>query len=328
MQTLRISRFWQTKITHWLDRRIPPAHQHQLNMRSVFILPSAFGWMYLALCLCLFLLGTNYQNNVMLLLCFLLIGLFLLNLHASYWNFARLNLTLSAIPPGYEGDHVQAKLKIHDAQSKSAKFQGLLSIQEYRVGQSISIDSNDSDNIMLPFNLAKRGILQLPRITFSSVYPFGLYNCWTHIDFDRHLTVYPRPLQSDLNLQRLNNEDESDDGSYVAVSGSDDFAGLNPYVVGDSINRIAWKHVAKQQQWVIKSFESQTSMTGWLKLPMVTTNDIEIALSKLAFQINACTRRNITFGLDLGVSKIQPASGEAHRQNCLLALAKYPHRGQ
>lgn len=329
MVNTNLSQYWQRTVKLWLDRRIPPAHQHQLNMRSVFILPSAFGWMYLGLCICLFLLGTNYQNNVMLLLCFLLVAIFLLNLHASFWNFARLNLSLSAIPSGYQGDHVEAKLKLTDVNAQSPRFNGVLLVSEHKNVNSLSFDCQNHTEIKLPVVLAKRGVYRLPRITLSSLYPFGLYKCWTHIDFDRQLIVYPRPIQAELTLLSLQQEnDDSEGGSLVTVSGSDDFSGLKPYVKGDSLNRISWKHVAKQQQWVSKSFESETSVIGWLKLPMVSTTDLEIALSKLTYQINICTRQNITYGLDLGVVKIEPGNGELHRKNCLIALARYPHHGQ
>jgi hypothetical protein len=43
----------------WLDKRIPQAKQFQLDMRSIFIFPSKFGFLALCLCLTLFLLGTN-----------------------------------------------------------------------------------------------------------------------------------------------------------------------------------------------------------------------------------------------------------------------------
>jgi len=178
-----LSQYWQHKMMNWLERRIPPAHQHQLNMRSIFILPSTFGWMYIGLCICLFLLGTNYQNNIMLLLCFLLVAIFLLNLHASFWNFARLNLSVNAIPAGYQGDQVEAKLTLTEPNCYSAKFNGVLTISEYKSQDSISIDCQDLTEIQLPILLSKRGVHHLPRITLSSLFPFGLYKCWTHIDF-------------------------------------------------------------------------------------------------------------------------------------------------
>ena len=328
MRSINLNQIWQEKINLWLDRRIPPAHLHQLNMRSIFILPSAFGWMFIALCVCLFLLGTNYQNNVMLLLCFLLVAIFLINLHASYWNFARLCLSLGAIPPGYQDDHVDAKLTLADENVQHTRFNGVLTISDYKSQDCLSIDCQNCTAIKLPILLEKRGVHQLPRITLSSVFPFGLYRCWTHIDFDRQLIVYPRPMESELNLHSAYQDpDNSDTGSSIAVAGNEDFTGLKPYIAGDSLNRISWKHVAKQQQWVSKSFESEATVIGWLKLPIVPINEIEIALSKLAFQINLCTRRNIAFGLDLGTDKIDPNSGDEHRKNCLLALARYPQHG-
>jgi uncharacterized protein (DUF58 family) len=263
----------------------------------------------------------------MLLLCFFLIALFLLSLHASYWNFVRLNLSLNAIPRGYQGDQVQAKLKLNERSSK-AKFIGQLNISEYRQKEVMTIDCHDEESISLPFKLVKRGVHPLPRITLSSGFPFGLYKCWTHLDFDRQFIVYPKPEPCELQLHSVEDQNEENEGSFKSIAGSDDFEGLKPYAVGDPINRIAWKHVAKQQQWVSKSFESQVSTTGWLKLPVLSATDIELGLSKLAYQINYCTRENIVFGLDLGTVKMEPDSGEQHRQDCLMALACYPDQNR
>ena len=110
MRVNSIRQAWRERMTAWLDRRIPPAPGHQLDLRSIFIIPSRFGWLYLLLCISLFVLGTNYQNNLMLLLCFIMLAILLINLHASYWNFARLSLNLKAIPPGYADSQVSTKL--------------------------------------------------------------------------------------------------------------------------------------------------------------------------------------------------------------------------
>ena len=67
----------QQYIRKWLDKRIPAANEFQLSHRSIFIFPAKFGALFLALCALLFLLGTNYQNNLMLLLCYFLVALFL-----------------------------------------------------------------------------------------------------------------------------------------------------------------------------------------------------------------------------------------------------------
>ena len=67
---------WQRNANNWLNKRIPAATRFSLNHKNIFIFPSRFGGLYLFLCLGLFILGTNYQNNLMILLCYFLVSLF------------------------------------------------------------------------------------------------------------------------------------------------------------------------------------------------------------------------------------------------------------
>ncbi|MEC9169935.1 MAG: hypothetical protein VX551_11150, partial [Pseudomonadota bacterium] len=92
-----LSNYLQRRLLKWLDRRVPASHEHHLNGNSIFILPSGFGWSFIILSLCLFLLGTNYQNNLMLLLSYLCLSIMLLTLFYTHQNFAR--LALKATPP-------------------------------------------------------------------------------------------------------------------------------------------------------------------------------------------------------------------------------------
>ena len=90
----------------WLNKRIPAATQHHLNHQNIFIFPAKFGLLFLSLCVLLFLLGTNYQNNLMLLLCYFLLAIFLVNLLASYINFARIDLQIGKCSEVFVGDNL------------------------------------------------------------------------------------------------------------------------------------------------------------------------------------------------------------------------------
>ena len=320
-----IRHFWHQRVNQWLQKRIPPNHSHALDMRSVFILPTGFGWLYVVLCICLFILGTNYQNNLMLILCFILVALMLISLHASYWNFVRLTLKLSPIPSGYAGDNVSATLSLNAA-NKTKIAHGTLSISEYRESNIVQVDCDTTDKVQLSWQLGKRGRHQLPRLTLFSTFPFGLYRCWTHLDFDYSYLAYPAPEECRLQLHQQHQHNDDEGISLQTQPGTEDFAGLKAYVPGDSLNRVAWKQVAKQQQWVSKSFDTPVAVIGWLKLPVVDTEALESSLSKLAHQVNLCTQQQITFGLQLGNYAIEPSNGEQHRLACLRALALYPER--
>lgn len=316
---------WRARIVQWLDKRIPAQHEHQLGLSSIFIFPSRFGWLFLVLCLALFLLGTNYQNNLMLILCYLMVSLFLLNLHAAYWNFARLCLRVNAIPNGYAGDRSSFHLSTANP-NEARRCKGSIHVSEYGHSFSHVLDCDSAQQFDLPIENPKRGIHRFPRLTISSYYPLGLYRCWTHLDFKRQLIVYPKPLPARLNIQWQEDAQHGEQG-LKSRSGHDDFAGLKPYQPGDSLQRVAWKHVAKHQAWQSKAFDSDVAASGWLSLPSaVNANEIEQTLSQLADQINQCSRNDVKFGLELGTVRIEPASGESHRVECLTALAAYPKR--
>ncbi|WP_100658325.1 DUF58 domain-containing protein [Alteromonas flava] len=312
----------QERWLRWLDKRIPPAASHQLDLKNVFIFPSRFGWLFVALCISLFILGTNYQNNLMLLLCFWLVGVLLINLHASYWNFARLQLAITSFPAGYAGDTVKLKLTTQlPNQRRRAHGRLLISVLNNTAQQSIDLDTANENTYR--YELLERGVHHLPRLTFESYFPLGIFRCWTHLDFAREVVVFPKPQPCQVNLiQQADALEEG--GNALTTAGSEDFAGLSQYVAGDNINRVAWKQVAKQQQWLSKRFESTTSASGWLRLAVIDSGNLEHALSELAYQVNQCSQQNVRFGLQLGNMQIPPEQGEGHRLACLRALAYYP----
>ena len=72
--SLALRRYFQ----RYLDRKQPPLPALTLTQQRIYILPSRLGLWFAVLVVLLYLLGTNYQNNLILLLSFLLIGLLLL----------------------------------------------------------------------------------------------------------------------------------------------------------------------------------------------------------------------------------------------------------
>jgi hypothetical protein len=61
--------FFSGKVAAWLKKRIPAGEEQALSHEKIFIFPSRFGFWFLILAALLFVLGTNYQNNLMRLLC-------------------------------------------------------------------------------------------------------------------------------------------------------------------------------------------------------------------------------------------------------------------
>ncbi|MCW8108812.1 DUF58 domain-containing protein [Alteromonas ponticola] len=319
-----VKQSWQGRVNQWLNKRIPAASKQRLNLRSIFIFPTWFGLGYLVTCAGLFILGTNYQNNLMLLLFDLLLGLFLLNLFASYMNFSRLQIHALPIQPVFAGGH--ASLAIHlQPTDEDALAHGMVNACWWNDNtvQCVDLDSGYT-RISLPYFTPKRGIYSLPRVTLFSEYPFGLYRCWTHLNLDQHVMVYPAPHASKVQLQFKpgNGEQYS-----TQQEGHDDFYALRPYQQGEPLHRVAWKNVAKGGEWVSKSFSHVQSQAGYLEL-ITPCSDTELELSRLCYQILTLSENNILFGLKLGNATIEPSQGEQHKHRCLAALAHYPTTGE
>lgn len=314
-----IARLRNRLLLRWLANRIPGKRRHQLDVQSIFILPTFFGSCFFILCLCLFILGTNYQNNMLLLLTYFFIALGLINLFASYHNFARIQLQAKGVSPVYAGDNATFQFQLTAPHHQQPS--GELHVQWWGHDSGITVDLDESaGTISLPRFTYRRGIFSLPRVTFASEYPLGLFRCWTHLDFTQPLTVYPKLSSVGAALRPLQGEDDT---TTLHAPGHDDFQLLKSYHPGDPVQRIAWKSVAKGGPPVVKVFSEQAGSAGYLMLDP-NSDTLEEDISSVAYQIVSLSQQNLSFGLKAGQQIIPASTGDAHRHQCLALLAALP----
>lgn len=280
------------------------------------------------MCGCLFILGTNYQNNLMLLLCTFLLALMLLNLFISYKNLTGMQIKSDTVKPVYAKNHAALTLHITDDRGEkmhgtsSTRFAGRLQFCWMGEDSTTQMDLDTGQfSTSLPIYFPKRGMHQLSRVTCYSVYPLGLFKCWTHLDFNRTACVYPAPRQCPVQFE--SSYDETGQAATLR-DGQDDFYALSPYREGETLNRVAWKHVARTGTWVTKAFSQPVAQSGMLTLPQTIT-ELEAELEKLAYQVIKLSERGQRFGLSLPGTIIAQNSGDKHMEQCLHALAAFPH---
>ena len=344
-----LSSYFKRRLLKWLDKRVPASHEHHLNLNSIFILPSGFGWSFIILSLCLFLLGTNYQNNLMLLLSYLCLSIMLLTLFYTHQNFAR--LALKAIPP--DSFHCNLDGEIHlqvipNKNTPSRACNGVLSVKWLNVVRAadthtkITTDSDEStflersfsfalnkdlvsnkeqkQSLKVPLQIPKRGRFTLGRMTIACDFPLGLYKCWTHLDFDQQVIVYAKPEEGPITIDKIASTDEPESVSELSdPTSNEDFYALKDYEVGQPLNRVSWKHVAKNGNWVSKSFTSLQSDSYLLSMP--SNADLETAVSALTHAILCWTSADAGFGVQYKGLNIAPNHGTKHMHECLSALA-------
>lgn len=324
---------WDTVKLKWLNKRVPPKTEHVLNMRNIFIFPSRFGWLFFILCIGLFLLGTNYQNNLMLFLCYTLLSLSLIILFVTYTNLSGIKIKAGVPPLVCEGDQLHIPLRFINkhTETRHPKANGILHLALWprTIEQTYDFNSETQDTHLL-VSCPARGYFSLPRLTLSSYYPLGIFRCWTHLSFGLRYYVFPKPVACETLIRVANESDTSETAQPPSklkhVAANEDFEGLSQHQLSMPMHRIAWKLFAKGRGLHDKQFSSVQRETGWLSWHDYYDGDIENTLGKLCFQVMRLHQTKSEYGLILPEKTIQPGSGDEHYHECVKALATYkPH---
>lgn len=305
----------------WLARRLPPASKVTLAHKSVFILPTGFGLLWLFLVLLLFLFGTNYQNNLVIGLSLLLLSVFNTCIIYSYQNLAGLTISSKSCPQAYAGETLVFPVRLY---AKQPQFSVLINYPNNQI-KRIEKVTKESETTLIPFDNSRRGIIFPGRLKIESRYPLGLCRAWSHVDLDNQHLVFATPLDAQERLMHFNNNHDyiaNDQGGHIP--GVDEFKGLRQHIPGESLKQVAWKQLAQGRGMLTKEFQQPQGQPQWLTLTDLTSADLETRLSQLTSSVNKLSEKRQVFGLIVGDKIIPPSEGESHRINCLQTLALVP----
>lgn len=311
-------RWWEQYWHQWLLRRQPKARVFTLNRRNLYTFPGTSGFVYLGLTLVLWLIGTNYQNNLILALAYGLISVFVVAILHAYANLAGIKLEVLPGQAVFAEETAQVKLRFtannkRGGENIRCQFRGHPSV-------NVELSCQQACDIQLPVATEQRGWLQPGRLLIETYYPLGLIRCWTWLVFDVELLVYPKPISK--KLPKFAHTGNGDLSGAVKLGGSD-FEGIKTYKPGDSRKHIAWKAVAKGKGLFTKYYVDEIAQEQWLDIADLA-NSLEERLSILTSWVLQLSEQNQVFGLRLNTEIIAPNQGRAHQQACLSALALYP----
>ena len=308
LQQFARQRYWAF-ITRYLDKRQPAAPSVTLTQKLIFILPSRYGCWFMLLMLLLYLLGTNYQNNLILLVMYLMLSLFLLSIVLSYQNMSMLKLQCNTITELFSGDNGYVSIRL-----SSGKPHYMLQIGF--VAQPMVELAELTDNVALPLKAVGRGCFTLPRIKITSVYPFGLWRSWSYVALQQKYWVYPAMLagQQHTELSQRNTA-----GQQSAQAGDT----IVPYRSGDSLRYLLWKRLARDPYNPVVRQEQYSPQPDphWVEVPALSGEAKERALSQACQQLVTLAQGNNLYGLKLPRIEVVQSSGPAHLQRCLQELA-------
>lgn len=308
---------------------MPAQSEQQLTNKNIFIFPSLFGFVFLSFILLLFLLGTNYQNNIILLLSYLLVSFFVSSMLQSFFNLSGIKLTATSQAKGFANQPIDLHFKISN---RKRRFNYYFNFPAQK--QVLYADISSGEHIFtVPYIVNERGIYDPGRLKVSSYFAFGLFVTWTHLNFKQKVTVYPEPLAFELSNKQylVTGSEKLDKASSIIYQGDikpgvDEFLELKSYQRGESYSHVAWKQLAKGQGWLSKKYHEQESQPHCLALKHMPAINIEQKLQQLCFLIIEYNRIGQAYSIDLYGRLIELGSGEQHLNTCLTMLADFDTR--
>jgi uncharacterized protein (DUF58 family) len=312
-----------TVFQRWAAKRRPKGKKIELNQKRIFIFPTLAGWLYFVVCIALFLIATNYQNNLIHAISFLLISLGVLTIHYTFLNLSGLIVT------AVDGRNCHM--------GELAEFTLILRANNLRRYESINVSfkgESDSSKVYLVEEREKkvriatlaltRGDFSPPAIKIETVYPLGLLRAWSWIELELGSIIYPKIEQG-----RLPHSIEGDlDEGRGKNNRGDDFSGLSEYIPGASLRHIAWKHYAQGRGLLTKDYVGQENRQLWLSWDDWAELPSEKRLSVMTYWALEFEFQGVEYGLALPEVVLSPSNGPQHLKTVLTVLARFELRGR
>jgi uncharacterized protein (DUF58 family) len=276
----------------------------------------------------LFVLGaiwyaaSSQNNSAVYLLFFALVSVFLVSLTHTLLNLGGLKATAESVKPTFAGQEILVPLEVANA-SRASRHAIAVSLPGFaNTAETIhTIDPGKAERIALRFSAPARGEYAIEMVCLTTVYPLGFFRARKCVSTKQKYLVYPKPA-GDLNLPiTLSRSAQNRPG--LELGGGDDFAGVRPYVPGESQRHIDWKAVARGQALMTKQFAAESPGALYLDLSQLRFSSLDEKLSQLALWVIEAERARKPYGLRLRGALIPPSLGDSHFHRCLRALALY-----
>lgn len=298
------------KILAWMSRRFQMHAEKQIKQRDILVFLHRDGILYGVLIVLTFIAGINYANNLVLSLCFLVSALLAMSFYLAFKQLHGLKIELlSDDDVGQVNQPFILRLRLH--QPKASPRFLRIEIAE----QTLYIMMKDvTQDIQISLHPEARGRYILPRCRIMATYPFGLVRAWTYLYFQHQVWIAPHAVQ----MQR-----ESKLSHRHQQQSLEEFHDLRNYVDGDSLQRVSWKHVARDQGWFVKRFEQepnvQIQIIEYAKMPSAMH---EVRLSMMMALVEQCEQEKRAYGMLLPKAELVVGSGIRQYQQAKKFLAQ------
>ena len=282
--------------------------------RDIYILPTRFGVGFGVLLALMVIGGLNFNNNMTLMLGFLLAAIAQLTTLLAYRNLVGIRIEAIIAKPVFVDEPAGFRVMLRNPEERS-RF-------AVRARSPESVDCSDlgpqhAGQLELQQITVHRGWMPMDPFRIENSYPLGLFRAWSVIVPEARCLVYPKPA---LHPPPLPQTGRGDEGTARQGEG-EHFHGLREFQPGDPLRRIAWRTSARHQKLYSRVMEDPREEACELNWYLLGSGDTEQKLSILAAWILRAERNQIPYSLEMPGEALPADMGEEHRDACLKILA-------
>jgi uncharacterized protein (DUF58 family) len=288
-----------------LRPRAPISDTLHLGLRNLYILPTRFGWHWLAGTALMQLVAIQVRSNGTLLLSFVMLAVMLLAMHLTHENLDGLVLRCDQPATGFASQAVAYPLQI----SSRAPRLRLRLLPEHGEPVEMETLARGTTCVRFLWQPSTRGLHPPNPLRVESSAPLGLFVCWSRWQPSEPQLIAPARRPGPVRVLMPKTQQQ----------GLEEWQDLKPHRPGERLALSDWRSLAKGRPLQTKQFSDPAPEP--LLLQAAAGVEREQALEHLADRIWRLHQQGEAYGLKLDEKLIAPQSGLLHRDTCLMALA-------
>lgn len=328
---------WRARLRQWFEQRQPLSDTVTLTQRNVYILPTRAGWMLAATLIVMLVASINYQLNLGYLLTFLLAGCALVGMHVCHATLRGLAMNLVAPHANFAGATATFDIQLSNLRKQWRYGIGLRVLDAPRDASGkprspqwvwADVPAEGSATVQIAFTPSRRGLQRLPTLTAETRFPLGTFRVWTVWQPAAQVFIYPAPERAPPPLPASERRPDGLTGS-TRMQSAGETDGVRGYRRGDPMKLVMWKKAAKTDGHgsgdnaglLVRDTQQAQHHALWLDFAGAGTGRTEHRLSRLCAWVLRADKLGLSYGLRLPTREIAPGNTEAHKRQCLEALA-------
>ncbi len=291
----------------------------KLHWRRIFILPTKPGLFFGFIATLMLVASLNFNNNMGLMMTFLLFGLAQVSLHQVFFNIRNIIIDHVSTKPVFLGEKATFTIHFKANETKYDICVNHVNNKYNNRDKLVELPAGELQSIAYERTTTQRGWFSLGKIRVFSSYPFGLFFAWIWTKIDSKCLVYPKPEESPPPLP----QHAQSDGEITIIKQGEEFHGLKPFQSGDAKNLIAWKRTAQTGELISREFQQTYGKRLLLDFAQINLPDNEAKLSRLTAWVQIAYQKQLDFCLKLPHFDSGYDHSSQHYLKCLKELALF-----